>query len=99
MMDDRKAWEVLSIVDEIPLGKVATYGQIARLAGMPSSSRLVGRILSFSSLYGDHPCHRVVNHIGRCATGWSAQRALLEEEGVGFLDNGLVDMKRFLWNE
>lgn len=99
MMDDRKAWEVLSIVDEIPLGKVATYGQIARLAGMPSSSRLVGRILSFSSLYGDHPCHRVVNHAGRCAPGWSDQRRLLEEEGVGFLANGLVDMKRFLWNE
>lgn len=98
-MDDRKACEVLSIVDEIPFGKVATYGQIARLAGMPSSSRLVGRILSFSQLYGDHPCHRVVNHAGRCAPGWSGQRRLLEEEGVGFLDNGLVDMKRFLWQE
>ena len=43
------------------------------------------------------PCHRVVNSIGETAPGWTEQRTLLENEGVTFLTNGCVDMKRFRW--
>ncbi len=47
---------VLSIVEEIPEGKVATYGQIANLAGKPKNARLIGKILSMSEYYGEYPC-------------------------------------------
>ena len=59
------AYEVLSVVAEIPEGTVATYGQIARLIGRDKNSRLVARVLSHASDYGEFPCHRVVNHAGR----------------------------------
>lgn len=96
-MNEELIYEMLPIVEEIPEGKVASYGQIARLAGHEKNARLVGKILSRASFYGDYPCHRVVNHAGRTAPGWSQQRQLLLQEGVGFKDNGCVDMKRFQW--
>ena len=66
-------------MEEIPADRVASYGQIARLIGLPAHSRLVGRVL-----YGDYPCHRVVNHAGALAASFAAQRELLEAEGVEF---------------
>ena len=91
-------YEVLSVVAEIPEGCVATYGQIARLTGRDRNARLVGKILSMSEFYGDYPCHRVVNHAGRTAPGFRAQRELLEDEGVGFRANGCVDLKKYQWD-
>ena len=91
-------YEVLSVVEEIPEGRVATYGQIARLTGRDRNARLVGRILSMSEFYGDYPCHRVVNHAGRTAPGFWDQRRLLEEEGVEFRTNGCVDLKKYRWD-
>ena len=90
-------YEILSAVEEIPAGKVASYGQVARLIGREKNARLVGRVLSLSQYYGDYPCHRVVNHAGRLAPGFLEQRALLESEGVSFLPNGHVDMKTCQW--
>ncbi|MBQ6383601.1 MAG: MGMT family protein [Clostridia bacterium] len=91
-------YEVLSVVEEIPEGHVATYGQIARLIGRDRNARLVGKILSMSEYYGSYPCHRVVNHAGRTAPGFYDQRRLLEAEGVGFGVNGCVDLKKFQWD-
>ncbi len=65
ILDERLIYEILSVVEEIPRGKVATYGQIARLIGKEKNARLVGRVLSMAEYYGSYPCHRVVNHAGR----------------------------------
>ena len=97
-LDERLIYEVLAVVAEIPEGRVASYGQIARLTGHERNARLVGRILKNSELYGDFPCHRVVNHCGRTVPGWDAQAALLADEGVEFLSSGCVDMRRFAWD-
>ena len=97
-MDEALIYEILCVVEEIPAGRVASYGQIARLIGREKNARLVGKILSRAGFYGEYPCHRVVNHAGRTAPGWSAQRALLEAEGVEFRANGCVDMRRFRWD-
>ena len=91
-------YEVLSVVEEIPEGRVATYGQIARLTGRDRNARLVGRILGMSEYYGDYPCHRVVNHAGRTAPRFTEQRQLLEAEGVGFRANGCVDLAKYQWD-
>ena len=89
---------VLALVDSIPSGRVATYGQIARLIGRPKNARLVGKILSQSELYGGkHPCHRVVNAAGRLAPGWEEQAHLLWAEGVDLKANGCVDLKCYQW--
>ena len=98
-MEEAIVKAVFSLIAAIPPGKVATYGQIAWAIGRPRNARQVGRILSRAEWYGDFPCHRVVNPAGRTAPGWPEQRALLEAEGVAFLPNGHVDLKRFLWTE
>ena len=96
-MNEDIIYEILSVVEEIPAGRVATYGQIARLIGRAKNARLVGKVLSQAKYYGSHPCHRVVNHAGRTAPGWTEHRSLLVAEGVGFRENGRVDLKHFLW--
>lgn len=96
-MEEDLVYQVLSIVSEIPKGKVASYKQIAQLAGREKNARLVGKILSHASIYGDFPCHRVVNNVGRLVPEWNEQRNLLLEEGVSFKDNGNVDMKKCRW--
>ena len=91
-------YEILSVVEEIPKGKVASYGQIARLIGREKNARLVGKVLSMSEYYGSFPCHRVVNHAGRLATHFYRQKELLLEERVGFRDSAHVDMKKYQWD-
>ena len=98
ILDESLIYEILSVVEEIPEGKVASYGQIARLIGRDRNSRLVGKVLSMAEFYGDYPCHRVVNHAGRTAPHFQGQRELLLEEGVEFRKNGCVDMKKYQWN-
>ena len=90
------------VVRQIPAGKVATYGQIARLAGMPRCARLVGYAMAACS-DPTVPCHRVVDRFGgtkaafdRLAPG--TQRALLEAEGVPFRPDGTVDLGRCQWD-
>lgn len=88
-----------AIVRRIPRGRVATYGQIARLAGRPRAARQIGY-----ALHGCPPAlpwHRVLNAKGRISlpagsTSALAQRRRLEAEGVVFL-GGRVDLERFGW--
>ena len=96
-MDENLIYEILSVVEEIPEGCVASYGQIARLIGRDRNSRLIGRVLSMAHCYGDYPCHRVVNHAGRLAPRFPEQRERLKAEGVTFRKNGCVDMQKHQW--
>ena len=98
VLDEDLIYEILSVVEEIPEGCVATYGQIARLIGRDRNSRLVGKVLSMAEYYGQYPCHRVVNHAGRPAPGWREQEELLREEGVELKRNGCVDFKKYQWD-
>lgn len=93
---------IYSIVKQIPVGKIATYGQIARLAGMPNHARQVGYALAAS---GDIniPWQRVVNASGEISKRKNPdienyQRMLLEAEGIKFDLNNRINLKRFLWN-
>lgn len=97
--DEDLIYEILSVVGEIPEGCVATYGQIARLIGRERNARLVGRVLSMADMYGEYPCHRVVNHAGRLVPGWDDQRRLLLMEGVPMKDDDHVDIKKCRWEE
>ena len=98
VLDDGLIYEILSVIGEIPEGKVATYGQIAALIGREKNARLVGKVCAMSGFYGKYPCHRVVNHSGRLVPGWPEQRILLMAEGVEFKENGNVDMKKYQWD-
>lgn len=98
LLDEALIYEILSIVEEIPEGSVASYGQIARLIGREKNARLVGKVLSMAEYYGDYPCHRVVNHAGRLAPHFPAQKQLLLNEGVTFRENGSVDMRKHQWD-
>mgnify|MGYP000339428479 FL=1 len=86
--------EIWSIVAQIPAGRIATYGQLARLAGMPGYARRVGRAMAAAP--EGLPCHRVVNSQGRTAPGWTRQRELLEAEGVRFRRNGCADLAHLI---
>ena len=87
-------------VRRIPCGKVATYGQIATLAGNPHWSQVVGYALHGNPEPGVIPCHRVVHREGKVAPGFAfggegVQRKLLEAEGVVFEADGRIDLKKF----
>ncbi len=98
ILNENLIYEILSVVEEIPKGKVATYGQIARLIGREKNSRLVGKVLSMSEFYGSYPCHRVVNHTGRLAPGWREQRELLDNEEVPMKSETHVNLKNCQWD-
>lgn len=89
---------VYEVVSSIPYGKVLTYGQVALLAGSPSHSRQVGKLLSQVDKTLCLPCHRVVNSQGRTVPHWPEQVGLLKKEGVVFRRNGCVDMKVCGWD-
>ena len=86
-------------VKKIPRGKVATYGQIALMAGNPRWSQIVGYALHSNPEPGIIPCHRVVNKEGKLAKpfafgGDNIQKELLLNEGVIFLDDDTVDLEK-----
>lgn len=98
VIDESFIYEILSVVEEIPIGHVATYGQIARLIGRDKNARVVGNVVAQAHHYGHFPCHRVVNYAGRLAPNWPEQAFLLQQEGVQLKENGYVNLKQYQWN-
>ena len=93
---------IYSVVEAIPPGLVATYGQVAALAGYPGQARQVGYALHSLPSESGLPWQRVINAKGevslRSEGGWeNYQRHLLEEEGVVFNDKGRIDLSSFRW--
>lgn len=93
---------IYEVVKQIPEGKVATYGQIAALAGNRRWSRVVGYALHVNPEPGVIPCHRVVNRCGEVSPafafgGGNRQTQLLINEGVE-VEDGRVDLKKYQWS-
>jgi methylated-DNA-protein-cysteine methyltransferase-like protein len=91
-----------AVVAKVPRGRVATYGQVAALAGLPRHARLVGYALNKLPAESDVPWHRVVNAKGQVSPRANAlghedlQEQLLRREGVRFVD-GVIPLERFAW--
>lgn len=104
-MTSRNYLAIYKLVKKIQRGRVATYGQIAALAGMPRAARQVGYALRATPDNVKIPWHRVVNAQGRVSMrlkdwqsgGDDLQKILLEAEGVEFDDTGKLDLKRYRW--
>lgn len=100
---ERSTFEkIYDVVKQIPKGKVATYGQVAALAGNRRWARVVGYALHVNPDPDNIPCHRVVNRLGEVSEafafgGSNRQIILLQQEGVGFID-GKVDLNKYRWN-
>ena len=92
---------VLTVIKAVPEGKVLTYGRAALLAGKPCGARQVSRLLHSMSEKHGLPWHRIINSQGRISLepsrGYELQKALLENEGVGFSLSGRVDLSIYLW--
>jgi methylated-DNA-protein-cysteine methyltransferase-like protein len=94
---------IYAVVRSIPAGRVATYGQVAALAGLPGQARLVGYALSAVADGSTIPWHRVINAQGQISIrrdgpgAGVAQRLRLEREGVRFDARGRVALDRFGW--
>ncbi len=92
----------MDIIRAIPAGKVATYGQVAALAGCPGGARQVVRVLHSLSGCEKLPWHRVINGKGFIAlpegAGFELQKSILESEGVDVRPGGRIDLDRHLWS-
>lgn len=93
---------IYEVVKEIPYGKVATYGQVAALAGNRRLAKVVGYALHANPNPDMIPCYRVVNAKGEASKafafgGENRQIELLQKEGVEFLEDGSVDMEGYRW--
>ena len=102
-MPSKNSYQLIyDVVRRVPRGRVATYGQVAMLAGNPRWSRVVGYALHVNPEPGVIPCHRVVNRLGEPSPafafgGVNEQILLLEAEGVKLTD-GRVDLSKYLWD-
>ena len=105
MTDEKKkpdrSWakQVWKVVSDIPPGHVLTYGEVARLSGMPRAARRVSQAMSWAPRNMKLPWHRVINAAGKISipedSPWhERQKSLLQEEGVVFL-NGKIDLDRY----
>lgn len=94
---------IYKTVEQIPVGQVATYGQVADLAGLYGKARLVGYALFRVDLADDIPWHRVINAQGEISYslqrqgGDYLQKVLLEAEGIVFNNNGKIDLNKYRW--
>ena len=94
-------YRIIEAIRKIPAGRVATYGQIAMIAGNHRASRLVVWVLHTASEKENLPWHRVVNRNGKISlgrgSGCELQKRLLLEEGITFDTDGRIDFNKFLW--
>jgi methylated-DNA-protein-cysteine methyltransferase-like protein len=102
LVSEREAMRqrILATVDSIPRGKVATYGQIAREAGLAGRARLVGRVLRDLPAGSKLAWHRVVNAAGKISVRGTSEREQarrLKREGVSVQTPGRVDLERHRW--
>ncbi|HTJ97538.1 MAG TPA: MGMT family protein [Rhodocyclaceae bacterium] len=94
---------IYAVVAQVPKGRVATYGQVASLAGLPRRARLVGYALRNLAKGNKLPWHRVVNANGKISernddgSGALSQRKRLEREGVQFEPHGGISLARYQW--
>lgn len=100
---DELARQILQVVALIPYGKVASYGQIARMAGLPKHARLVGYVLKHLDSEAEIPWHRVINSQGKISLsklddqGENIQRVKLLAEGVMVIGDK-INLKQYQWN-
>ena len=104
IIDEEFLNAVYDIVEQIPYGKVATYGQVGDKAGYRNAAREVGHAMSHAPSKRDLPCHRVVNKLGTLSPdhafgGQEKQRNMLAQEGVTFTKDGRINMERHLWSD
>jgi len=92
---------IIALIKSIPIGKVATYGQIAGLAGNHRATRLVVWTLNSASRKEGLPWYRVVNSQGAISLkpgrGYEEQKRLLESEGIKFNKNNKINLDMFQW--
>lgn len=94
---------IYAVVQQIPEGKVATYGQVAELANLPRQARLVGYALFRVDTTSDVPWHRVINAKGEISEspfrqgGDYLQRSRLEQEGIEFSPKGKISLREYRW--
>jgi methylated-DNA-protein-cysteine methyltransferase related protein len=92
---------VLFIIKAVPFGSVVSYGQVAALSGVPRAARQVGWVLNRSEGKDGIPWWRVINNEGRITIKGCEfntpllQKGMLENEGIGFVDDFVVDMKKY----
>ena len=95
--------KVYAVVRQIPVGRVTSYGAIARAIGAPQSARMVGWAMNASHTHADVPAHRVVNRIGLLTGkhhfhGTSLMQQLLENEGIVVKNNQVQDFPDVFWD-
>ena len=105
LQGDKAVEAICAVIRRIPKGWVATYGQVAAMAGMPRRARLVGRVLQHLDPSARIPWHRVVNAKGEVSYSLSRnggdilQRRLLEKEGIRFDASNRLDLERCRWRD
>lgn len=95
------AHQVYAIIAAIPAGKVVTYGQIAKLTGMPTYVRQVCFVLRHIPKGSKLPCHRIINGQGKLSVKgqtYSRYKVKLIEEGIEFNNNDKIDLKKYGWD-
>lgn len=98
------ATKVIELILKVPKGKVATYGQIAKLAGKPQGSRGVSWILHSSSKAYKLPWQRILNSQGKISfpvgsAEFTKQKRLLVSEGIKFDEQNQIDLKTYQWSK
>lgn len=106
MPDTKTAFSknVMTLIKKIPKGSVATYGQIAKLAGKPQGSRGVAWILNSSSKAHDLPWFRVINSQGKISfpvmsEHWLRQKSMLMKEGIEFGSGEKINLEKYQWKK